>query len=66
MLYEFNATLGDPGSGSYYAGIGGVAYWNETMPYNVNGTTVSAIEGNLTPGEPFVMDADYLNYDIYQ
>lgn len=66
VLYEFNGTVGDVGSGTYYPGMGGVAYWNETMPYNENGTTVSAIEGNLTPGEPFVMDADYLNYDIYQ
>lgn len=66
VLYEFNATVGDPGSGSFYPSMGGVAYWNETMPYNVNGTTVSAIEGNLTPGEPFVMDADYLKNDIYR
>lgn len=61
VLYEFNATT----NGSYYPGIGGVAYWNETMPYNSEGNTQSAIEGNLVPGQPFVMDSAYLNQDIY-
>ena len=65
VLYEFNATSGDPGSGSFYPGMGGVAYWNEYMPYNMNGTTQSAIPGNLIPGQPFVMDKDYLYNDIY-
>lgn len=65
VLYEFNAISGEPGSGTYYPGIGGVAYWNETMPYNINGTTQSAIPGNLTPGQPFVMDTAYLYHDIY-
>ena len=64
VLYEFNGTTGEPGSGSYYPGDGGVAYWSETMPYNAGGTTQSAISGNLTPGQPFVMDADYLLRDI--
>ena len=65
IAYEFNATTGAPGSGSYYPGVGGVAYWNETMPYNAAGNTVSAIPGNLTPGEPFVMDSAYMFSDIY-
>ena len=29
LAYEFNGTTGAPASGSYYPGIGGVAYWNE-------------------------------------
>ena len=65
VLYEFNATTGTVGSGSFYPSIGGVAYWSETLPYNANGTTVSAIAGNLTPGQPFVMDSAYLRNDIY-
>ncbi|MDD2204445.1 MAG: T9SS type A sorting domain-containing protein [Bacteroidales bacterium] len=31
IAYEFNGTTGEPGSGSYYPGVGGVAYWNEDM-----------------------------------
>ena len=65
VLYEFNGCIGEPGSGSYYPSIGGVAYWNETMPYNENGNTPSAIPNNLIPGQPFVMDKDYLYNDIY-
>lgn len=65
VLYEFMATSGEPGLGSYHPSIGGVAYWNETMPYNIQGNTQSAISGNLIPGQPFVMDSAYLRQDIY-
>ena len=65
VLYEFNGTTGEPGAGSFYPTIGGVAYWSETMPYNASGITQSAIPGNLTPGQPFVMDKDYLYNDIH-
>ena len=65
LVYEFNGTTGTPGSGSYYPALGGVAYWNENMPYNAAGNTQSAIPGNLTPGEPFVMDSAYMYSDIY-
>ena len=65
MAYEFNATTGTVGSGSYYPGLGGVAYWNEDMPYHGDGTNPSAIPGNLTPGQPFVMDSAYMYTDIY-
>ena len=64
VLYEFNGITGDPGSSNFYPGDGGVAYWSEVMPYNASGTTQSAIAGNLTPGQPFVMDVDYLRQDI--
>ena len=70
VLYELGAVSGDVSSydgmmNENYA-LGGVAYWNEDMPYNLNGTSVSAIEGNLIPGQPFVMDSAYLSHDIYQ
>ena len=66
VLYEFNGTTGEVGSGSYYPQLGGVAYWNEIMPYNQAGNTVSAIPENLIPGLPFVMDSAYLDNDIYK
>ena len=65
VLYEFNGGADGPGSGSYYPGIGGIGFWSSTLPYNAVGTTQSAIPGNLTPGQPFVMDSAYLYYDFY-
>lgn len=65
VVYEFNGTSGTAGSGSYYPALGGVCYWNENLPYNAAGNTPSAIPGNLTPGEPFVMDSAYMYTDIY-
>ena len=65
VAYEFNATTGDYTSGSYYPAVGGVAFWSETMPYRGDGSNPSAIPGNLTPGEPFVMDSAYTYTDLY-
>lgn len=67
LAYEWNGSTGDAGSGSYYPGIGGVAYWSSNLPYRVHpdSAAISAIPGNLTPGEPFVMDTAYLYEDIY-
>ena len=65
VAYEFNGTTGEIGSGSYYPGLGGVAFWSENMPYRGDGSNPSAIPGNLTPGEPFVMDSSYMYTDIY-
>lgn len=65
VLYEYNGSTGNPGSGSYYPSIGGVAYWNETMPYNLQGNTQSDTPGNLIPGQPFVIDNAYLYNDIH-
>ena len=62
VLYE----LGALDSNNEYLDLGGVAYWNETMPYNANGTTVSPFEGNLVPGQPFVLESAYLENDIYR
>lgn len=63
VLYELNY-VGAGSTNDYGPEIGGVAYWNEYLPYNINGTTQSAIVGNLVPGQPFVMDKDYLYNDI--
>ena len=68
VLYEFGAVTGEAGGGNYeeHTDLGGVAYWNEAMPYNAGGATVSAFEGNLVPGQPFVMETSYLENDIYR
>ncbi len=65
IAYEFNGSSGAAGSNGYYPGLGGVAYWDETLPYNAAGNTPSSIPNNLTPGQPFVMDSAYLFSDIY-
>ena len=66
LAYELNGTRGEASEtdGSYIPGIGACAFWSEYMPYNANGTSQSAIPGNLTPGQPFVMDTAYLRNDI--
>ena len=61
LVYEYNGTTGEPGSGSYYPAIGGVAYWSETLPKNA-----MCLGGIGEVGEPFVMDTTYLMQDIYQ
>lgn len=68
VLYEFNGCTGEPGSGSYYPGIGGVAYWNETMPYRGYGVAHGFDPTNPNPpvhGQPFIMDSAYIWQDIY-
>ena len=69
LAYEFNGSTGVAGSGSYYPGIGGVAFWSENMPYH--GETLPAFGCDPTnpkpmqPGQPFIMDSAYLFQDIY-
>jgi len=65
LAYEWNGSTGDPGAGSYYPGIGGVAFWGDNLVYPEYGAGISAIEGNLVPGEHFVMDTAYLYQDLY-
>ena len=69
LAYEFNGSTGAPGSGSYYPGIGGVAFWSEYMPYR---STVEPAFGfdptnPMAPvqGQPFIMDSAYIWQDIY-
>ena len=70
IAYEFNGTTGEPGSGSYYPSLGGVAFWSETLPYA--DTETHAVYGYdptnpmpITPGEPFLLDSGYIFSDIY-
>ena len=71
LAYEFNGSTGEPGSGSYYPAIGGVAFWGEDMPYA--DTETHAYYGSYdptnpmppTPGQPFIMDSAYIFSDIY-
>ncbi len=69
ILYEFNGSSGEPGSGSYYPGVGGVAYWDETMPYRSNEYAPNGYDPtNPMPpveGQPFIMDSAYVIEDIY-
>ena len=69
MAYEFNGTTGEPGSGSYYPSMGGVAFWSENLPYH--GEALPQFGGDPTnpkpmnPGQPFIMDTAYIYQDIY-
>ena len=60
IVYEWNGSTGEPGSGSYYPTIGGVGFWSETLPKSE--LCVGGI-GNV--GEPFIMDSGYMNSDLY-
>ena len=73
IAYEWNGSTGEPGSGSYYPGIGGVAFWSETLPY-VGPEGHSWYEGvgydptnpmPATPNQPFILDSAYINGDLY-
>ena len=61
LVYEYNGSTGDPGSGSYYPALGGIGYWSEKLPKSelCNG-------GIGEVGGPFVMDTTYLIQDIYE
>ena len=68
MAYEFNGSTGEPGSGSYYPGVGGVAFWSETLPYHGESQPLYGVDPTNPmppmPGQPFIMDSAYLNSDI--
>ena len=61
VVYEYNGTTGEPGSGSYYPAIGGVGYWSETLPKNE-----MCLGGIGEVGQPFIMDTTYMMQDIYE
>ena len=69
VAYEFNGTTGEPGSGSYYPGIGGVAFWSENLPYHGETEPQFGCDPSnpmpMRPGQPFIMDTAYLYQDIY-
>jgi len=66
IAYEWNATgsLDALASGTYYAGLGGIGYWNETLPYNSIGIDTGLHTQHVT-GEPFIIDTAYLMNDCY-
>ncbi len=68
VAYEFGGGTGDASSTNYYPGIGGVAYWDDQMPYHGEGTEFGFDPNNPMPpvqGQPFIMDSAYLFQDIY-
>ena len=70
LVYEFNGTTGEPGSGSYYPSMGGVAFWSENMPYNSTYVPEFGFDPtNPNPPVPgqagFIMDTAYVYEDIY-
>jgi len=60
IVYEYNGTTGEPGSGSYYPAIGGIGYWSEILPKNE-----MCLGGIGNVGEPFIMDTVYTMRDLY-
>ena len=60
IVYEYNGSTGEPGSGSYYPTIGGVAYWSENLYKDA-----MCIGGIGNVGEHFILDSAYLNADLY-
>ena len=69
IAYEYGGGTGDATSTSYYPGIGGVAYWNNEMPYHGESLPQFGVDPNNpmppTPGQPFIMDSSYIYQDIY-
>lgn len=61
IVYEWNASKEEPGSGSYYPTIGGVGFWSETLPKNE-----MCIGGIGNVGGPFIMDSTYIEWDLYR
>ncbi len=63
ICYEWNGTgsLDAMAGGTYYASIGSIAFWSETLPYHGCDTTPAYHE----VGQPFIIDTAYLFNDIY-
>lgn len=60
LVYEWNGSTGVAGSGSYYPGLGGVAFWSETLPKS------PLCEGGIgEAGHPFILDSTYMKTDLY-
>ena len=68
IAYEFNGTNGSAaadiasGSSSYFPGVGGVSYWDETLPL---GEDYVCVGFTGEAGQPFVIDTNYLMQDVY-
>ena len=60
LIYEWNGSTGEPGSGSYYPTVGGVGFWSESLPKS------ELCRGGIGEvGQPFIMDSCYMNSDLY-
>ena len=71
MAYEWNGTndVATSTSGGYYPGLGGVAFWSESLPYHGETQPAYGVDPTNpmppTPGNPFIMDSSYLYQDIF-
>ena len=69
LAYEWNASTGEPGSGSYYPSLGGVGFWSENLIYTGEGYASYGYDPtNPMPpvtGQPFIMDSAYIYNDNY-
>ena len=69
LAYSIGGGTGDATSTSYYPGIGSVCYWNNTLPYAGEASPGFGYDPNNPmppiPGQPFIIDSSYLNYDVY-
>jgi len=75
IAYEWNGTAGaaTDESSSYYPGLGGVAFWSQTMPFRGQNPDAEPYgfgydPGNPMPptyGQPFVLDTAYIYQDLY-
>jgi len=61
IVYEYNGFSGSAGNESYYPGMGGIGHWSEALPKNP-----MCIGGIGNAGQPFIMDAEYINQDLYK
>ena len=68
VAYELNGSTGEPGSGSYYPGLAGVAFWSENLPYHGEADPVWGADPTnpkpMQPGQSFIMDSAYIHQDI--
>lgn len=69
LAYSIGGGTGDISSTSYYPSIGSICYWNENLPYHGTSAPEFGCDPNnpkpLVPGQPFIVDSAYLNYDVY-
>ena len=73
MAYEWNGSndVATSTSGGYFPGMGGVAFWSESLPFQgeTNPSYGYGYDPNLTVprvhGEPFILDSAYIYEDLY-
>ncbi|MBR1513713.1 MAG: T9SS type A sorting domain-containing protein [Bacteroidales bacterium] len=71
MAYEWNGSndVATSTSGGYFPGMGGVAFWSESLPYSGENGPVNGCDPNNpmppTYGQPFILDSAYIYEDLY-